>query len=134
MSTGKSVTQPSNTPWPPSAPNETPAPPPRLPAQLRPRVGGCRTVTRVGRTWPDPSRSPGKQPSASPPIRRVTILARAELLTHADMPAFTRRRMTAFGQAVIDIANDPAFDEWTFSAKIRHALAKEINARGERRL
>lgn len=62
------------------------------------------------------------------------MLTRDELLTHDDMPAFTRLRMTAFGQAVIDIANDPAFDEWTFSAKIRHALAKEINARGERRL
>src|SRR5699024_5842011 len=128
------VTQPSNTPWPPSAPNETPAPPPRLPAQLRPRVGGCRTVTRVGRTWPDRARSPWKPSSATPPIRVVMMLTRDELLTHDDMPAFTRLRMTAFGQAVIDIANDPAFDEWTFSAKIRHALAKEINARGERRL
>lgn len=61
-------------------------------------------------------------------------LTRDELLTLDDMPAFTRLRMTAFGQAVIDIANDPAFDEWTFSAKIRHALAQESNARSERRL
>ncbi|GAA1117496.1 hypothetical protein [Nesterenkonia jeotgali] len=32
-----------------------------------------------------------------------------------DMPMFTRLRMTAFGEAAIDIANDPAYDEWTFS-------------------
>src|SRR5690625_45526 len=57
-----------------------------------------------------------------------------EHLTVDDMPAFTRLRMTAFGEAVIDIANDPAFDEWTFSAKIRHALAQETNARAERRM
>ena len=41
--------------------------------------------------------------------------------------------MTAFGEeAVIEIANDPACDEWTFSQKIRHALEKETVARGER--
>ncbi len=51
-----------------------------------------------------------------------------------DMPLFTRLRMTAFGEAVIDIANDPAYDHWTFSAKIRHALAHETNARTERRV
>ena len=43
-------------------------------------------------------------------------------LTDADMPLFTQLRMTAFGQTVIDLANDPACDEWTFSEKIFHAL------------
>lgn len=51
-----------------------------------------------------------------------------------DMPLFTRLRMTAFGEAVIDIANDPAYDQWTFSAKIRHALDHETAARTERRV
>lgn len=55
-------------------------------------------------------------------------------LTADDMPLFTRLRMTAFGEAVIDIAGDPTFDEWTFSQKIRHALEKETQARGERRM
>lgn len=55
-------------------------------------------------------------------------------LTTDDMPLFTTLRMTAFGQAVIDIANDPAYDEWTFSRKIRHALEHESAARGERRV
>ena len=55
-------------------------------------------------------------------------------LTVDDMPLFTRLRMTAFGEAVIDIANDPTFDEWTFSQKIRHALEQETAARGERRM
>lgn len=36
-------------------------------------------------------------------------------LTTDDMPLFTRLRMTAFGEAVIDIANDPTYDQWTFS-------------------
>ncbi len=54
-------------------------------------------------------------------------------LTDADMPLFTQLRMTAFGQTVIDLANDPACDEWTFSQKIFHALDKEITARSERR-
>lgn len=54
-------------------------------------------------------------------------------LTDADMPLFTQLRMTAFGQTVIDLANDPACDEWTFSQKIFHALDKEITARQERR-
>ena len=40
---------------------------------------------------------------------------RDQHLTVDDMPLFTRLRMTAFGEAVIDIANDPTFDEWTFS-------------------
>jgi len=39
-----------------------------------------------------------------------------------DMPLFTALRMTAFGESVIEIANDPACDHWTFSQKIRHAL------------
>ena len=51
-----------------------------------------------------------------------------------DLEVFTSLRMTAFGQAVIDIANDPTFDEWTFSQKIRHALEQETAARGERRM
>ena len=55
-------------------------------------------------------------------------------LTDDDMPLFTRLRMTAFGEAVIDIANDPTCDQWTFSQKIRHALERETAARGERRL
>ena len=59
---------------------------------------------------------------------------RDQHLTIDDMALFTRLRMTAFGEAVIDIANDPAFDEWTFSQKIRHALEQETAARGERRM
>lgn len=50
-------------------------------------------------------------------------------LTDADMPLFTQLRMTAFGQTAIELANDPACDEWTFSQKIFHALDKEITAR-----
>lgn len=42
-------------------------------------------------------------------------------LTEDDMGLFTKLRMTAFGQTVIDIANDATYDEWTFSQKIRHA-------------
>lgn len=55
-------------------------------------------------------------------------------LTAEDMPLFTRLRMTAFGEAVIDIANDPDYDQWTFSQKIRHALETETAARQERRV
>ncbi|WP_206477542.1 ATP-binding protein [Microbacterium sp. KRD172] len=55
-------------------------------------------------------------------------------LTIDDMPSFTRLRLTAFGEAVIEIANDAAFDDWSFSAKIRHALEKEVTARRDRRL
>jgi DNA replication protein DnaC len=51
-----------------------------------------------------------------------------------DMPLFTKLRMTAFGEAVIEIANDPACDQWTFSQKIRHALDQETTARTERRV
>ena len=51
-----------------------------------------------------------------------------------DMPLFTALRMTAFGEAVIDIANDPACDQWSFSQKIRHALEQETTARTERRV
>ena len=54
-------------------------------------------------------------------------------LTPDDMALFTRLRMTAFGEAVIDIANDPTYDQWTFSQKIFHALDKEITAREQRR-
>lgn len=45
-------------------------------------------------------------------------------LSDNDLPMFTTLRMTAFGQSVIDIANDPAYDEWTFSQKIYFALAR----------
>lgn len=51
-----------------------------------------------------------------------------------DMPLFTRLRMTAFGEAVIAIANDPEYDSWSFSRKIRHALAHETQARAGRRM
>lgn len=51
-----------------------------------------------------------------------------------DMPLFTKLRMTAFGEAVIEIANDPACDQWSFSQKIRHALEQETTARTERRV
>ncbi len=54
-------------------------------------------------------------------------------LTEDDMGLFTRLRMTAFGQSVIDIANDPAYDTWTFSQKIRHAMEQEAMARSQRR-
>lgn len=55
-------------------------------------------------------------------------------LTTDDMAVFTQLRMTAFGQAVIDIANDSDYDDWTFSAKIHHALDIELAARAERRV
>ena len=61
-------------------------------------------------------------------------MMRDQHLTIDDMPLFTRLRMTAFGEAVIEIANDPAFDEWTFSQKIHHALDQESTARSERRM
>ncbi|NHX54944.1 ATP-binding protein, partial [Corynebacterium striatum] len=35
---------------------------------------------------------------------------------------------------MIDIANDPAFDTWTFSQKVLYALDKEVAARRERRI
>lgn len=54
-------------------------------------------------------------------------------LTQDDMPMFTQLRMTAFGHTAIELANDPAFDEWTFSQKILYALDKEVTARQERR-
>lgn len=37
------------------------------------------------------------------------------------------------GQSTIDIANDPAYDDWTFSQKILHALDHELKARRQRR-
>ena len=49
-------------------------------------------------------------------------------LTIDDMALFTKLRMTAFGEAVIEIANDPACDQWTLSQKIRHALDQETTA------
>ncbi|PRA08161.1 ATP-binding protein [Arthrobacter sp. MYb211] len=54
-------------------------------------------------------------------------------LTEQDMDLFTALRMTAFGKAAISVANDPGFDEWTFSQKIRYALEQENEARNERR-
>lgn len=50
------------------------------------------------------------------------------------LDTFTKLRMTAFGQTVIDIANNADFDEWTFSQKIAFALDKEVTARAERRV
>ena len=47
---------------------------------------------------------------------------------------FTAMRMTAFGKSVIDIANDPTFDTWTFSQKVLYALDKEVAAKRERRV
>lgn len=54
-------------------------------------------------------------------------------LTEQDVDLFTALRMTAFGKAVISVANDPGFDQWTFSAKIRYALEQENIAKNERR-
>lgn len=51
-----------------------------------------------------------------------------------DMVLFTTLRTTAFGEAVIGIANDPTYDQWTFSQRIRHALEHETTARTERRV
>ena len=53
-------------------------------------------------------------------------------LDESVLPDFTALRMTAFGQSVIEIANDPAFDSWTFSQKVLYALDKEVAARGLR--
>ena len=39
----------------------------------------------------------------------------ARFLDESVLPIFTDLRMTAFGQSVIDIAADPAFDDWSFS-------------------
>lgn len=50
------------------------------------------------------------------------------------LDTFTKLRMTAFGKTVIDIANNPDYDEWTFSQKIAFALDKEVTARQERRV
>ncbi|WP_246818402.1 ATP-binding protein, partial [Corynebacterium sp. HMSC055A01] len=55
-------------------------------------------------------------------------------LDESVLPDFTALRMTAFGRSVIDIANDPAFDAWTFSQKVLYALDKEVAARRERRI
>lgn len=54
-------------------------------------------------------------------------------LTEDDMSTFTKLRMTAFGRTVIDLANDPTYDDWTFSQKIHHAVDTELTARQERR-
>jgi len=40
--------------------------------------------------------------------------ASARFLDESVLPIFTDLRMTAFGQSVIDIAADPAFDDWSF--------------------
>lgn len=55
-------------------------------------------------------------------------------LSKDDMPTFTQLRMTAFGEAAIEVANDPDYDEWTFSQKVYYALDREITARTERRI
>lgn len=49
------------------------------------------------------------------------------------METFTKLRMTAFGEAVIDIVNNADYDKWTFPQKIAFALHKEVAARAERR-
>lgn len=49
------------------------------------------------------------------------------------LETFTKLRMTAFGTAVIEIAGDPRFDDWTFSQKIKYALDSEVAARAQRR-
>lgn len=54
-------------------------------------------------------------------------------LTEDDMTTFTKLRMTAFGRTVIDLANDPTYDDWTFSQKIHYAMDTELTARQERR-
>src|SRR5690625_2213408 len=133
MSTAKSVTPGSNTSLPRSVPSARGAPPSERPQGPRPR-GGSNSVTPPGHIWPGRARSASRRSWPTPASRVVTTMMHEQHLTIDDMPAFTRLRMTAFGQAVIDIANDPTFDEWTFSAKIRHALAQETNARAERRM
>lgn len=54
-------------------------------------------------------------------------------LTQDHMPLFTQLRMTAFGHTVIELANDPTYDEWTFSQKILYAVEQEQTARQQRR-
>lgn len=49
------------------------------------------------------------------------------------MDTFSKLRMTAFDQTVIDMANDAAFDDRTFSDKNIFAIEKEFAARAERR-
>ncbi|MCT1370525.1 ATP-binding protein, partial [Corynebacterium mucifaciens] len=58
----------------------------------------------------------------------------ARFLDESVLPIFTDLRMTAFGQSVIDIAADPAFDDWSFSDKVLYALDKEVAAKRERRV
>jgi len=45
----------------------------------------------------------------------------------------THHGVTRYPRAT-DIANDPAFDTWTFSQKVLYALDKEVAARRERRI
>lgn len=54
-------------------------------------------------------------------------------LTEDHMPLFTKLRLAAFGATVISIANDPSYDDWSFSQKIRHAFDQETQARSARR-
>ncbi|QYH19820.1 ATP-binding protein [Corynebacterium aquatimens] len=58
----------------------------------------------------------------------------ARFLDESVLPTFTDLRMTAFGRSVIDIAADPAFDDWSFSDKVLYALDQEVAARRERRV
>lgn len=55
-------------------------------------------------------------------------------IDHTWLPKFTKLRLTAFGEAVIAIANDPAFDDWTFSQRLAYALEKEEAARQSRKI
>ncbi|MGN6019986.1 hypothetical protein [Corynebacterium striatum] len=52
--------------------------------------------------------------NSTPPMDRF--------LDESVLADFTALRMTAFGKTVIGIANDPAFDTWTFSQKVLYAL------------
>lgn len=63
--------------------------------------------------------------NSTPPMDRF--------LDESVLADFTALRMTAFGKTVIDIANDPAFDTWTFSQKVLYALDKEVAARRDAR-
>ena len=88
------------------------------PAGGRPEPGRHRSAvlraTPAAPTWPGPPRSASTRSPG--PGSRPTMPD--QHLTDDDMPLFTRLRMTAFGEAVIDIANDPTCDQWTFSQKI----------------
>ena len=56
--------------------------------------------------------------------------ASARFLDESVLPVFTDLRMTAFGQSVIDIAADPAFDDWSFSDKVLYACCDRLVGSG----